>query len=179
MRHLKSALSEPPGLSPTKIWGENSPKSGDEEETAERDNESLDNEEKEQILILNPDYITLRSDLIEQEKVTPRSKILAVLFMFCVLIFLNSMVGGDEYNGPWDIKCGSYSFWVVHIIMVAFLVASSWVAHTYMIARHEIKDMVRFTYVDGDLKWNTKSSFMYPVLFTAAGLFAGMFGIGE
>jgi hypothetical protein len=67
----------------------------------------LDAEEKEAILIINPDFVTLRSELIEQEKFTPRSKIIALLCMFAVLTFLNIMVGGGAYKSPWDIVCGS------------------------------------------------------------------------
>jgi len=98
--------------------------------------------------------------------------------MFSVLCFLNVMVGGGSYQSPWNIRCGSVAFWVVHVIMVAFLIASAWAAQTYLIMRHEIKDMVRFDYVHGDIKWDARSAIIYPAVFVSAGLFAGMFGIG-
>lgn len=138
----------------------------------------LNPEEKEEILILNPDYVTLRSELIEQEKFTPRSKIIALCIMFFVLTFLNVMVGGGAYKSPLNIDCGSTAFWVVHIIMIAFLVASAWAAQTYVVARHEIKELVRFDYVHGDIKWDARSAILYPTVFVTAGLFAGTLGIG-
>ena len=101
-------------------------------------------EERQQILILNPDFITLRSGLLEEEKFTPRSKILALVLMFCILMFLNIMVGGGAFPSPWGIRCGSVAFWVVQIIMVAFLVSSAWAAQTYLVNRHELKEIVRF-----------------------------------
>jgi uncharacterized membrane protein YfcA len=138
----------------------------------------MDQEEKEQILILNPDFVTLRSELIEQEKYTPRSKIIALCCMFSLLTFLNIMVGGGAYKSPWDIVCGSASFWTVHAIMIAFLIASAWAAQTYVVARHEIKELVRFDYVHGDIKWDARSSIIYPAVFVSAGIFAGTLGIG-
>jgi hypothetical protein len=138
----------------------------------------LDSVEKQAILILNPDFVTLRSELIQQEKFTPRGKIMALCCMFSVFIFLNIMVGGGAYKSPWDIICGSVAFWVVHVIMVAFLIASAWAAHSYVVARFEIKKLVRFDYVHGDIKWDTKSAVLYPAVFVTAGLFAGTLGIG-
>ena len=138
----------------------------------------LDSVEKQAILILNPDFVTLRSELIQQEKFTPRGKIIALCFMFSVFIFLNIMVGGGAYKSPWDIICGSVAFWVIHVIMGAFLIASAWAAHSYVVARFEIKKLVRFDYVHGDIKWDTKSAVLYPAVFVSAGLFAGTLGIG-
>lgn len=88
----------------------------------------MDHDEKQRILILNPDFVTLRTDLMEQEKVTPRNKILALLAKFSVLIFLNITLGGGAFDSPWGILCGSVAFWVVHVIMVAFLFSSAWAA---------------------------------------------------
>jgi hypothetical protein len=134
--------------------------------------------EKQAILILNPDFVTLRSELIQEEKFTPRGKIIALCCMFSVFLFLNIMVGGGAYKSPWDIVCGSVAFWVVHVIMVAFLIASAWAAHSYVVARFEVKKLVRFDYVHGDIKWDTRSALVYPAVFVTAGLFAGTLGIG-
>ena len=84
--------------------------------------------EKQRILILNPDFVTLRSDMMEQEKVTPRSKVMALLAKFSVLMFLNITMGGGAFKSPWGIQCGGLAFWIVHVIMIAFLVASAWAA---------------------------------------------------
>jgi hypothetical protein len=88
----------------------------------------MDFDEKQRILILNPDFVTLRTDLLEQEKITPRSKVMALLAKFTVLIFLNITLGGGAFRSPWGIQCGSVAFWVVHVIMVAFLISSAWAA---------------------------------------------------
>ena len=88
----------------------------------------MDAHERQRILILNPDFVTLRSDLLEQEKVTPRSKVLALVGKFSVLMFLNITLGGGAFKSPWGIECGGVAFWIVHIIMIAFLISSAWAA---------------------------------------------------
>jgi uncharacterized membrane protein YfcA len=180
IRHLKEAQgAEPPTGSPTQLqsltWG---PQTGESTDDPTSSPFYMDTEEKQQILILNPDFVTLRSEVVQEEKFTPRHKISAVICIFSVFIFLNIMVGGGAFKSPWDITCGSVAFWVVEVIMIAFLIASAWAAQTYLVARHEIKEYVRFDYVHGDIKWDARSAIIYPAVFIAAGLFAGMFGIG-
>lgn len=95
----------------------------------------MDVYERQRILILNPDFVTLRSDLLEEEKFTPRSKIMALCGKFSVLIFLNVTLGGGRFPSPWGIQCGGLAFWVVHVIMVAFLIASAWAAQVCSLCR--------------------------------------------
>jgi hypothetical protein len=88
----------------------------------------LDADEKQRILIVNPDFVTLRSDILEQEKVTPRGKIFIMFAKFAIIMFLNITLGGGAFRSPWGILCGSVAYWVVHIIMIAFLMATAWAA---------------------------------------------------
>eukprot|EP00540_Astrosyne_radiata_P023302 CAMPEP_0116861550 /NCGR_PEP_ID=MMETSP0418-20121206/23098_1 /TAXON_ID=1158023 /ORGANISM="Astrosyne radiata, Strain 13vi08-1A" /LENGTH=316 /DNA_ID=CAMNT_0004496211 /DNA_START=217 /DNA_END=1167 /DNA_ORIENTATION=- len=140
--------------------------------------ESMNSNVKQQILILNPDFVSLRSGMLEEEKVTPTKKIATLCCMFSVLIFLNIMAGGGAFRSPWGIRCGSVGFWVIHVIIMAFLIASAWAAQTYLMNRHEIKELVRFDFVHGDIRWDSRSAILYPLVFCSAGVFAGMFGIG-
>lgn len=139
---------------------------------------SLGTSTRQEIMILNPDFVSLRSELLQEEKVTPREKIIALCSMFSVLIFLSIMVGGGAFQSPWGIVCGSVAFWVVEVIMAAFLVASAWIAQTYLVNRHQMKELVRFDFVHGDIRWDSRGAVIYPLLFCATGLFAGIFGIG-
>ena len=75
IRHLKAAQAEPPSGSPSRTftWGDaelHTPA----KPPAFAHSPTVDEEEKERILIENPDFVTLKSDLIEEEKVTPSSK---------------------------------------------------------------------------------------------------------
>lgn len=186
IRHLKAAQAEPPSGSPPRshyTWTATSSGGATHDDhdlqiaSTDNINSRMPREEKERILILNPDYVTLRSDLLEEEKFAPRTKIGALVLMFTVLIFLNVMVGGGVYESPWGIRCGSVAFWTVHVIMIFFLIASAWAAHTYVVARHEIKELVRFDFTHGDINWK-EAAILYPLTFIGAGFFAGALGIG-
>ena len=89
-------------------------------------------------------------------------KVIVVASVISVLIVLNIMVGGGGIESPWGIECGSVSFWVIHGVMICFLLAAAWAAQTYLIARHEIKNIVRFDYVHGDIRWNRRAGWLYP-----------------
>jgi hypothetical protein len=95
----------------------------------------MDVHERRRILILNPDFVTLRSDLLEEEKMTPRSKVMALCAKFSVLMFLNITLGGGAFRSPWGIECGGLAFWVVHVIMIAFLISSAWAAQ---VRKHDV-----------------------------------------
>jgi len=99
--------------------------------------------------------------------------------MFAIVIFTNVMVGGGAFESPWGIICGSFSYWIVHVCLVAFLIACGWAAQTYLTHRHEIREIVGgFEYIQGDIQWNTHNSLFYAFIFGSAGVMAGMFGIG-
>jgi uncharacterized membrane protein YfcA len=149
-----------------------------QDDGTEQVNDTLGSTVRQEIMILNPDFVSLRSEMMQEEKVTPRNKIIILCSMFSVLIFLNVMVGGGTFSSPWGISCGGVAFWVVHVIMASFLVASAWAAQTYLMNRHEIKQLVCFDYVHGDIQWDERNAILYPLVFCAAGLFAGIFGIG-
>jgi hypothetical protein len=57
--------------------------------------------------------------------------------------------------------------------------ARSTILQTYLVNRHELKEIVRFDYVHGDIKWDPRNSVVYPFFFMCSGLCAGMFGIGK
>jgi hypothetical protein len=48
-------------------------------------------------------------------------------------MFMNLMLGGGAFKSPWGIMCGSVAYWVVHVIMVAFLLASAWAAQVRLL----------------------------------------------
>lgn len=134
--------------------------------------------EKKNILITNPDFDTLRSDLLEQEKVAPREKILAMCGLIAVLVGLQVMIGGGDFKSPWGIPCGGVEFWLAQVVMAACLIASAWAGQTYLVNRHEIKELVNFDFVHGDIRWDQRGSWIYPLMFCSAGVLAGLFGIG-
>ena len=111
----------------------------------------MDSDEKQRILILNPDFVTIRTDMLEEEKVTPMKKLLALAGKFSILMFLNITLGGGAFESPWGIRCNSPSYWVVHVIMIAFLIASAWAAQVRFSIEGPIEDVARRARFPGQL----------------------------
>ena len=103
-------------------------------------------------------------------------KVLVVTFV--VILFINVLKGGGAFPSPLGVRCGSPSFWVSNGIMLGWILLVSIFARMYLVRRHEIKERVGYPYVEGDIKWDSRATVVYPVVCTAAGFFAGMFGVG-
>ncbi len=86
--------------------------------------------------------------------------------------------GGDAFPSPLGIQCGSPSFWVANGLMIAWTFLVITFARSYLMRRHVIKERVGYPYVEGDIEWDGRATIVYPVICTAAGFFAGMFGVG-
>jgi len=93
--------------------------------------------------------------------------------MFIVVLFINLMKGGGAFPSPLGIKCGSASFWVANIAMLVWIMGISMKARNYLLFKHELKERLRYKYVDGDIKWDGRATIVYPVVCCLAGFFAG------
>ncbi|KAL7449155.1 hypothetical protein ACHAWC_001245 [Mediolabrus comicus] len=116
--------------------------------------------------------------ILEEERNVPKGNVQVLIVTFTVILFINLMKGGGAFPSPLGIRCGSPSFWVSNGIMLGWIVLVSIFARMYLVRRHEIKERVGYPYVEGDIKWDSRATIVYPVICTAAGFFAGMFGVG-
>jgi uncharacterized membrane protein YfcA len=116
--------------------------------------------------------------ILEEERHVPKGNVQVLIVTFTVILFINLMKGGGAFPSPLGIRCGSPSFWVSNGIMLGWIVLVSIFARMYLVRRHEIKERVGYPYVEGDIKWDSRATIVYPVICTAAGFFAGMFGVG-
>jgi uncharacterized membrane protein YfcA len=120
----------------------------------------------------------LLATLLEEDRHVPMKHVQVLMLTFGVIIFVNLMKGGGAFPSPLGIRCGSPSFWVSNAIMLGWIIAVSFFARSYLVNRHCKKEKVGYPYVDGDIKWDERATVVYPIVCTAAGLFAGMFGVG-
>ena len=118
------------------------------------------------------------SSILEEERHVPMGHVKVLCLTFAVIIVINLMKGGGASPSPLGIRCGSLSFWVSNGIMLMWILLVSIFVRDYLVRRHEIKERVGYPYVDGDIKWDSRATIVYPVLCTVAGFFAGMFGVG-
>lgn len=118
------------------------------------------------------------SKLLEEDRHIPTKHVQVLTLTFGVIIFINLMKGGGAFPSPLGIRCGSPSFWISNAVMIGWIVAVSMFARSYLVNRHNTKERVGYPYVGGDIKWDERATIVYPIICTAAGLFAGMFGVG-
>jgi len=118
------------------------------------------------------------STILEEDRHVPMGNVKVLMVTFVVIIFINIMKGGGAFPSPLGIRCGSPSFWVSNGMMLGWILLVSIFARMYLVRRHEIKERVGYPYVEGDIKWDSRATVVFPLICTAAGFFAGMFGVG-
>lgn len=116
--------------------------------------------------------------ILDEERRVPMQNVSVLVAMFVVVLVMNILKGGGAFKSPLGIRCGSPGFWTANgvILGVIFLV-SAW-ARVYLVGRYEVKERCGYEYVEGDIRWDSRATIVYPVVCTAAGFFAGMFGVG-
>ena len=112
--------------------------------------------------------------IIEQERhVNPRSASL-IIFMFLVVIVVNVLKGGGGYPSPIGIKCGSFAFWTVQLLLLGFIGIISYIARRRLIRNTQRKIDAGYKYLKEDVRWDERSTVVYPLVSSVAGFCAGM-----
>ena len=108
--------------------------------------------------------------ILEEDRHVPMGNLKVLIVTFVVILFINIMKGGGAFPSPLGIRCGSPSFWLSNGVMLGWILLVSIFARVYLVRRHEIKERVGYPYVDGDIKWDSRATVVYPVVCTAAGV---------
>eukprot|EP01063_Lacrimia_lanifica_P042101 TRINITY_DN9_c0_g2_i2.p1 TRINITY_DN9_c0_g2~~TRINITY_DN9_c0_g2_i2.p1 ORF type:complete len:830 (+),score=400.65 TRINITY_DN9_c0_g2_i2:69-2558(+) len=127
--------------------------------------------------------------IVDQERAVPYRTSLQVLFWsWFMLLVLALLKGGGKSGGQspvagWQGKtqeefCGSPTFWVLWWIGVPVLIVVTILAGDYLIEKHGRKIKVHFKFHEGDIYWNKRAVRIYPVIVIAAGVLAGLLGVG-
>jgi uncharacterized membrane protein YfcA len=117
--------------------------------------------------------------ILEEERNAPVSNVMILLTLFIVVLVINILKGGGAFPSPLGIKCGSNAFWIANAIMIGWIIFISYFVRAYLVRRFESKERCGYPYVDGDIKWDSRSTIVYPCICCMAGFFAGMFGVGK
>ena len=108
--------------------------------------------------------------ILEEDRHIPMGNVKVLVVTFVVILFINLMKGGGAFPSPLGIRCGSPSFWVSNGVMLGWILLVSIFARMYLVRRHEIKERVGYPYVEGDIKWDSRATVVYPLVCTAAGV---------
>lgn len=120
----------------------------------------------------------LLSKILEEERETPMFNVKILVGLFVVVLAMNLLKGGGAFPSPLGIKCGSPEFWMSNAIILGWIFLISIYARNYLVKRNSLKERVGYETVEGDIKWDARSTIVYPGICCLAGFFAGMFGIG-
>jgi uncharacterized membrane protein YfcA len=141
------------------------------------DNEQQDVDGMQEAL-LEEDLKKELQAIIDQEREAPLINIKILVALFVVVLAVNLLKGGGAFPSPLGIKCGSTSFWMANIFMLAWILVISFFVRAYLVKKHHRKLTVGFEFLEGDMKWDARATLVYPIVCMAAGFCAGMFGIG-
>jgi uncharacterized membrane protein YfcA len=137
----------------------------DEEQCRERDEEPY----------VDPEM----AGLLEAERTTPMDKVAILSTMVAVVIVLNLLKGGGgNFPSPVGIKCGSYGYWGLTVLVFVWVLAISFWMRDVLIDKWRLKKRLHYKYNEGDVEWNPTNTVLYPCICFFAGFFAGMFGVG-
>ena len=117
-------------------------------------------------------------DILVEERRPRRRNVLLIVSMFCVVLLVNILKGGGGFESPLGIVCGSALFWLAQGSLLLWIVLVSWVGRGYLLKDARRKAEAGYVYLEDDIRWNGKTTVVYPLISTLAGIFAGMFGIG-
>lgn len=117
--------------------------------------------------------------ILEEERHVPSHNVQILCLTLGIIIFINLIKGGGStFPSPLGITCGSIPFWFANGLMILWTIVVIIFAREYLIRRYKLKARVNYPYVEGDIAWDNRATIIYPVICTAAGFFAGMFGVG-
>ena len=117
--------------------------------------------------------------ILEEERHVPSRNVQILCLTLGIIIFINLIKGGgSNFPSPLGITCGSIPFWFANGLMILWTIIVIIFARDYLIRRYKLKARVNYPYVEGDIAWDNRATIIYPVICTAAGFFAGMFGVG-
>lgn len=116
--------------------------------------------------------------ILEQEKRPKRRNVILLVTMFGIVLVINILKGGGGFQSPLGIECGSVAFWLAQGLLLVWILFISWLGRRVLLKDAARKSEAGYIYLDEDLKWDRKSTVIYPLISTLAGFCAGMFGIG-
>ena len=116
--------------------------------------------------------------ILDEERRPRRRNVLLIVYMFFVVLLINILKGGGGFNSPLGIACGSAFFWMAQFSLLVWIIFVSWVGRGYLLTDARRKADAGYVYLEDDLRWDKKTTVVYPLISVLAGIFAGMFGIG-
>lgn len=120
------------------------------------------------------------TNLLAKESKTDWSMVAKVILLFISTVLLNLIKGsGGELEWfPFEVRCGSITFYALEFANLLILIAFVGYVRRKLIADTNHKDSIGYAFVKSDIRWDPSNTLLYSSICSVAGLFAGLFGIG-
>eukprot|EP01087_Luapelamoeba_hula_P009291 TRINITY_DN2393_c0_g1_i1.p1 TRINITY_DN2393_c0_g1~~TRINITY_DN2393_c0_g1_i1.p1 ORF type:complete len:375 (-),score=28.10 TRINITY_DN2393_c0_g1_i1:81-1205(-) len=115
--------------------------------------------------------------IYKNESHTPLLVLLALFFtwlVFVVAIFL----AGAKGKSVVGIECGTYGYWLLLAFAFVFLTCVTALQATRMVRLHYRKVSCGYKFIEGDIHWDRKTAYLFPLACIIAGWTAGFLGVG-
>jgi len=117
-------------------------------------------------------------DVLGEEKTVVWWKVGVLWAVFGFIILASLLKGGGGFESPIGITCGSGGYWATTFSMFGWILCVSHLVREYLVKSTAQKQALGYKYEEGDVVWDERATVVYPLICIAAGLCAGMFGIG-
>jgi uncharacterized membrane protein YfcA len=121
----------------------------------------------------------LQHILVSERRTIHYAKDVLTLMTLLVASSTLSMLRGRSYSSsPLGVRCGSPAYWTLNSAQLVLVFVVSAAIRPTLMRRHQWKVQHGYPFLPDDVRWDRKTTTRYPMLSAAAGLCAGMFGIG-
>lgn len=108
--------------------------------------------------------------ILERERQFPWFKHASILLCYVVIVIMSI---GDAL-----VSCGGALYWLLLVVEIPVVIAFAAAASVYLYRLDQRKQKVGYAFPDGDIRWSKKIVTLFPLGSAAAGVVAGLFGIG-
>lgn len=116
--------------------------------------------------------------ILRKERAPSWESIFILGVTFAVVLIANILKGGGAFQSPLRIGCGSPAFWGANCAILVWILSVALYSRALLLRKHQEKVQCGYPFSDIDMKWDSRTTIVYPTICGCAGLFAGLFGIG-
>lgn len=105
-------------------------------------------------------------------------KISSLTACFAGVCVLTVLKGGGSLPSPFSFGCGSLGYWVLYFGNIPWVLIFALAFRALLVGEFKAKLRNGHSFAAGEVKWDSHNTIKYPIFCTAAGLLAGLFGVG-
>lgn len=117
-------------------------------------------------------------DIVKIRRTVPMIDIGVLLLTWIVLLLFSMAMGGHGTPSIIGLSCGSFGYMLLIIVSFSFFIGITIYFGKKISQFHSMLQASNYTYAKGDMVWTKHAVVKFPALCTAAGVAAGLLGIG-